>query len=138
MKRSNLFVLGIITMLVIASVGAIRTQATRLVFSPLAYTIPANAGARPDGVAVYTVVTPSKSANYFSCADTGGCYVYLTEANARNGSIFRLFNTSANTITIFEASGVREMSSDWVGGQYDNMELQYMTDRWVQTNEHNN
>lgn len=111
------------------------------VLDPVSVTIGNNVGLCAncgDGVAQYTITTPSKATNVITCSDTGGCRLYILETSVSNGAIFTAVNTSSNTVTIPEASGVRELSSASALGQYDSMMMQYITDRWIQLDESNN
>jgi hypothetical protein len=130
--KNKLIVLFVMFVLVVSAIGAIRTQAHKLVYDPLTLPIAANLGARPDGIAEYTVATPSKSSNYVDCADTGGCDLFIGEQNVRNGQVFRTCNVSANAVLVREAAGVLEMAGNWTAGQWDCIEYQYVNDRFVE------
>lgn len=132
----------LIAVLIASSVAAIRTQAHKLVFEPLSVTV---ADKVTDGVctlncpASYTISPPYKSDYRFTCSDSDGCNVYVLETGVANGFVLRISNVGAsNNITVTEVAGVREMSSDWTGGRWDNMEMEYAGTTWMQTNEHNN
>lgn len=138
----------LITVLFASAVFAVKSVGEHHIFdkltakifnlNPVAITISENAGAHQDGVAEYTITTPSKSANYITCSDTGGCRLYLGETSITNGEVFTMVNVSANTVTVPEASGIRELSSDFAAGQYDSLTLIYVNDRWVELDEQNN
>jgi hypothetical protein len=93
------------------------------------------------GENAYTITTPDKSAYYVTCLNTtGACSVYFVDSSAtiRKGTQMRIVNVGSVNVTIHDVSGASEVGGAMVLGQYDNMSLEYIGDRWVEVARSNN
>lgn len=77
-------------------------------------------------------LNPAGRLIHLTVADADGCTVTLSEASTRNGRISAIINVSANTATFSDTSAVSELSGAIVLGQWDILNVTYVTDRWVQ------
>jgi hypothetical protein len=73
-----------------------------------------------------------------TCNDADGCTVTLSESGAVDGFEVKIVNVSANACEFADTSGVTELAGAFVAGQWDALELLYVTDRWVEIGNSNN
>lgn len=84
------------------------------------------------GTAAASTLTPTTSNVVYTCNDTDGCDITLSETGARDGALLRVTNASANAVNFADTAGVSETSGALSLGQWDSVEFRYITDRWVQ------
>jgi hypothetical protein len=97
---------------------------------PFAVTI-ADDGA---GTAAASTLTSPVFATYrYTCSDTDGCGLTIGETNVVDGQYLTLYNVSANAITLTASAGVLQLSTaTFAMAQYQQIHLQYQSDRWVE------
>lgn len=86
-----------------------------------------------DGSAATATLTVTSSVIEVTCSDSDGCAVTLSESGAVDGFSFKIFNVSANAVTLADTSGVSETTGALSLGQWDNAAYTYIVDRWVQS-----
>ncbi len=91
-----------------------------------------------DGSAAASTLTPTAAYVSYTCSDTDGCTITLSETGAVDGSTVKVTNVSANASTFADTSGLTELAGSFAMGQYDSLTLVYATDRWVEVHRSNN
>lgn len=98
--------------------------------------IPSNGAGTP---AAYTwAPAAGRSVIYFTCDDSDGCDVTMSETGAGNARHNRAVNVGTNTLTFTDTAGVNEMAGNFTMGQWDVLEFVYVTDRFVELLRSNN
>jgi hypothetical protein len=71
---------------------------------------------------------------YVTCSDADGCELTLSEADPIHNRGVRVWNISANALTLVHSAGVAEMcgGADIVLAQKESANFQYVTDEWNQ------
>jgi len=90
------------------------------------------------GTPATLTLDPVSSYVDITCNDGDGCTVTMDESSADDGDIVYIVNSSANTVTINDSSGVSELAGNFSGGQYDSLSLIYGIDRWIETSRSDN
>lgn len=90
------------------------------------------------GTSPAATITPTRSVVHYTCSDTDGCTVAISESGAISGQVLRVVNIGANTATFADSSGVTETAGALAAGQWDSISYQYVVDRWVEVGRSNN
>ncbi len=77
-------------------------------------------------------LTPSTSFVKIDCQDADGCDITMGETVINDGQNVTIVNTSANTCNFADTAGVSELNGAFAMGQYDSLDLIYVTDTWVE------
>ena len=83
-------------------------------------------------------LTPTTSYSALTCNDANGCDFTLSETGAVDGQNLRIICVTANVCGFADSSGVSELAGAVDLGQFDALNLLYVTDRWVETGRSNN
>jgi ethanolamine utilization protein EutA (predicted chaperonin) len=94
------------------------------------------------GFSNYTLHSTQSYAK-LTCADAGGCGLYLDAATPAaqglSGMMLYIVNVGANTITVADGSGAGwEMPSSFAMGQWDSIAFLFVGDRWVEISRSDN
>lgn len=93
-----------------------------------------------DGSPAVDTLTPTVDVSIsrldVTCSDTDGCTPTMSETSMVDGQIIVIVNVSANDLNFIDDPGILEMIGDhtMVLGQYEQIALQYVTDRWIMIN----
>lgn len=90
------------------------------------------------GTSPAQTLTPVQSTIHYTCSDTDGCTIVLSETGAISGQKLTVINIGSNTATFADSAGVSETAGSFAAGAYDNISYQYVVDRWVETARVNN
>lgn len=101
----------------------------RVIFAVDARTIASNGGGTPATL----TLTPTGSYVTLTCNDPDGCTITMGETGIPDGMPVTIVNVSANPCTFADTSGVSELSGAVSLGQWQSINLEYVTDRWVQS-----
>lgn len=115
--------------------GDLTMNTARFVQTPVAQSV-ASDGA---GTAAAFTISAVQTLNLLvTCNDTDGCAGTFSETSAADGEKLCVTNVSANNVTLSDTSGVSELAGAATLGQWDNLCVQYITDRWVERSRSNN
>lgn len=89
----------------------------------------------PSGAAT---LTPTKSFVTCSCSAGGGCAITMGESGITSGQIVTIVNIGTNVCSFADTSGVSELAGAFSAGQYDQIRMIYVTDRWLEVGRSNN
>jgi len=82
---------------------------------------------------------PSSSYVTIDCQDGDGCTVTMDEGGGRtDGEHTYVVCISANVCNFADTAGLSELAGAFAAGQYDSIQLIYVTDRWVEFSRSNN
>lgn len=127
MRRHITFALAWLLLAVPAS-AQITLTPKNLIFSPVdARTIASNGGGTPATL----TLTPKGSYVALTCNDPDGCTITMGETGAKDGYVVSIVNVSVNPCTFANSAGVLQLSSSVSLGQWQVLDVQYVTDRWV-------
>jgi hypothetical protein len=115
-----------------AQSGVLYTVGIR--YAVAAQTVADNGG----GTAASGTIATLKSYIALTCSDVHGCDMTLSETGARDGMTLTVVNVSANVANFADTSGVSETAGAFAAGQWDAIQYQYITDRWVELGRSNN
>lgn len=93
-----------------------------------------------DGSAAVDTLTPTPDVSIarldVTCSDTDGCNPIMSKTSMVDGQIIVIVNVSSNDLNFVDDPGVLEMIGDStvVLRQYEQIVLQYATDRWIMLN----
>jgi hypothetical protein len=90
--------------------------------------------------AACTLLFQGVGAVSYTCSDTDGCTMTLSELGVYDGAVVRITNVSANQMTFANSAGVLALAAGDASvtlKQYDTLSLQYKTDRWVELSRSN-
>lgn len=79
-----------------------------------------------------------RATTHFTCLDSNGCDITMSETGAGNGFQNRAINIGTNTINFADTAGVTELNGAFAMGSYDVLELGYVVDRFVEIARSNN
>lgn len=101
----------------------------RIVFSPVDAKTIASDGT---GAAATYTLTPTGSYVTVTNNDPDGATITMGEPSGVSGMPVTIVNIGSNPITFGYSSGVSELAGPAKLGQYDELDVQYISDRWVE------
>jgi len=134
--RRMLLAVSVTALICLAGVYGIDAQGGRLWIEALRFNVSAQTCAdNGGGTASSVTVTVLRSYVLLTQSDANGCALTLSEAaGARDGTLLTVVNTSSNSATLADSSGVQETNAGVTItlAQYDSALFIYRTDRWVE------
>jgi len=106
----------------------------KLVYGIDNVTIAASGDGNP---ATHTLI-PTATYVELTCSDSDNCTITMSETGAVQGQTCTITNISANVCDFADSAGVSELAGAFAMGQYDMLDLIYLSDRWVERCRANN
>lgn len=104
------------------------------------HTIASSGDANPAADTLTPTYNTSDGQSLFliTCNDPDTCDVTLGETSIYSGQVLIIVNVDTNTVDLADSAGVSEIAGAFAMGQWDSIQLVYVTDRWVEMNRSNN